>query len=106
MDSCGRGCLNFSVALFPLCLQILREYKNSSLSQLQKENALLLQEKEELTEKLLALRHDLIEDKENNSSKEIRILKKVVRHLEVCNVSTKGTSLTTLAYNPSIRGLP
>ena len=65
-------------------LKALQDYKSSSVTQLQKENAMLEENKRELEEELLSLRQELVSSKETSNSKEIQVLKKVVKNLEVC----------------------
>lgn len=56
--------------------------KPSAFSRLQREYDALLQEKEELEEAFQSFKQEVMLTREGNASKEIRILKKVIRNLE------------------------
>ena len=57
----------------------LKQYRHSDVSQLHRENALLIKEKEQLEEDFLSYKHEV----GGSSSKEVRVLKKVIKNLEV-----------------------
>ena len=56
----------------------------SGLAHLQEENSFLAQEKDRLEEELLSYKHQVTLKKSGNSMKEVRILRRVVKNLEVC----------------------
>lgn len=55
----------------------------SSLTQLQRENVFLTRAKEQLEEDFLAYKREISLVKKGNATKEVKILKKVIKNLEV-----------------------
>ena len=56
----------------------------SALAELREENIFLTQAKKQIEEDFLSYKREVALLREGNSTKEVKVLKKVVRNLEVC----------------------
>ena len=67
----------------PFDLQHMSKDEQSALAQLKEENLFLTQAKKQLEEDFLSYKHEVALLREGSSTKEVKILKKVVKNLEV-----------------------
>ena len=58
--------------------------EHSALAELREENIFLTQAKKQIEEDFLSYKREVALLREGNSTKEVKVLKKVVRNLEVC----------------------